>query len=388
MKTIIVDHDTPTEVSGHARFNPIIPILRIYGLENLYTKWADVTLTDGIITPKQIPEYLDTDYKIIYALTAREPGSYEPSDWFVELSEEIPNYIIELANNGKLHIAFFVGEIITITADHIIEVVNQQLKLAGIKKENITVYVPNFTITKFDVPHIKFISIFEMSYNLYLEGSRLSLDQNLIQTVNLKPRNKKFTCLNHLSKTHRMCFAASIFNADKHTDGYFSYHQNPLVRGFPKAFSKTVDPNHFLGLTPFHADTLEPGEVNWHDTVKKPFFNDAYWNFVTESFFADYCALTEKTFKPIANLQPFIIVGAPGSLAALHDLGYKTFNDIIDESYDYTEDDDRRMELLIKLAFRLIDMTDEHHIKLMTKIKPILEHNQKLFLSKKWKEML
>ena len=393
MKTIVVDHDTPTEISALARFNPIIPILRNLGAED-FDDGLTNDAVDGIITPRQIPEYLNTDYNIIYALTAREPTTYEPADWLSGISEEIPTNIIELANAGKLHIAFFVGEIITITPAQILGAVDPLLEKAGINKESITVYVPNFKIPDLGVSHIKFISIFEMSYFYDLkifERKRkgIPLNKNIIQHVNLNPRSKKFTCLNHLSKQHRLCFAASIFNAGKHTDGYFSYHQNPLLRGFPEGYFKTINPYHFMGRTPFLVDTKNgDGEVNYHDTVKKPFFADAYWNFVTESFYVDYCALTEKTFKPIANLQPFIIVGATGSLKALRDLGYETFNDVIDESYDHIEDPDRRMKLLVEVALRLIDMTDKQHIRMMTKIKPVLEHNQQVFLNKHWKDFL
>ena len=38
--------------------------------------------------------------------------------------------------------------------------------------------------------------------------------------------------------------------------------------------------------------------------------------------------LTEKTFKPILNMQPFVIVGNAYSLKMLKQLGYKTFGNI------------------------------------------------------------
>ena len=77
MKTIIVDHDLPTEILGHGRLNSIIPLIRTWGAENLYTPWANQTLDDGIITPSEVNLYLDSGYDIIYAVTARAPS---PSD--------------------------------------------------------------------------------------------------------------------------------------------------------------------------------------------------------------------------------------------------------------------------------------------------------------------
>jgi hypothetical protein len=54
--------------------------------------------------------------------------------------------------------------------------------------------------------------------------------------------------------------------------------------------------------------------------------------------------LTEKTFKPIALEMPFILVAPAGSLEYLRSYGFKTFNGIIDESYDEETDDIKRLE--------------------------------------------
>lgn len=44
--------------------------------------------------------------------------------------------------------------------------------------------------------------------------------------------------------------------------------------------------------------------------------------------------VTEKTFKPIAFKHPFVVAGPPGTLAFLHKLGFETFENLWDESYD------------------------------------------------------
>lgn len=391
MKTIIVDHDSDGEVPDRGRFNAIIPLLKSRGLKDIY-KLEDVNEDSGIIRPAQLPQYLDTAYKIIYAHTTKIPHyDYEVSndkEWLFEISTDIPRDIIELANAGRLHIAYFVGEIITIPAQDIISETWKQLEKAGINSNAITVYVPNFQVPESGRRPVKFISIFEMSYYASLVNFRFPLIENVIQTVNLEPRSKKFTCLNHWNKTHRLCIAASLYNAGLHEQGYFSYHDHPLCDGEPAIIAQNLETEEFESKLPFLLDTNCGETVNEHWLVKKPFFTDAYWNFVTESFFADYYALTEKTFKPIVNLQPFIIFGAPGSLKELHNLGYKTFSSVIDESYDLETDHDKRMEKLINLAIDLVQMSDEQHIQLMKLIKPILEHNQQVFFSKGWQEFL
>jgi hypothetical protein len=47
-----------------------------------------------------------------------------------------------------------------------------------------------------------------------------------------------------------------------------------------------------------------------------------------------YPCITEKTLRPIACKRMFIIVGPQGILDLLHSYGFRTFNDIVDESYD------------------------------------------------------
>ena len=42
----------------------------------------------------------------------------------------------------------------------------------------------------------------------------------------------------------------------------------------------------------------------------------------------------EKTYKAMAYYHPFLILGVPGLLARLRYLGFETFDNIFDESYD------------------------------------------------------
>ncbi len=58
--------------------------------------------------------------------------------------------------------------------------------------------------------------------------------------------------------------------------------------------------------------------------------------------------ISEKTFKPIVYLQPFIIISVPNFLPLLHNLGYKTFHPFIDESYDKEVNDYKRMMMIIR----------------------------------------
>jgi hypothetical protein len=90
--------------------------------------------------------------------------------------------------------------------------------------------------------------------------------------------------------------------------------------------------------------------------------------------------LTEKIFKPLINFQPFIFVAFPGALKLLRELGFKTFDGYIDESYDDETDNGIRMNLIIKEIDRLCKMSKEDIHKWYWQMEDILVHNHKTLL--------
>jgi hypothetical protein len=93
--------------------------------------------------------------------------------------------------------------------------------------------------------------------------------------------------------------------------------------------------------------------------------------------------LTEKTFLPISSKIPFIIVSVPNTLELLKDMGYKTFDGLIDESYDKELDDDSRLVKIINEVERLCNLDAISLDKLKKEMLPIVEHNFNNFMSKK-----
>jgi hypothetical protein len=94
--------------------------------------------------------------------------------------------------------------------------------------------------------------------------------------------------------------------------------------------------------------------------------------------------LTEKTAKPILASRLFIIIGACGILAKLKILGFKTFDCVIDESYDNIEDDITRWEAAMEQVRYLCNQPPH---RIISKICHIVSHNKKLILTFKHKNM-
>jgi len=115
---------------------------------------------------------------------------------------------------------------------------------------------------------------------------------------------------------------------------------------------------------------------------------DAFWHVVTETvFYYDKLHLTEKIFKPIVSKQPFMLLAAPGNLEYLKSYGFKTFEGIIDESYDKIEDNDARINAVVKQIKWYCSLSDADKFEIQRLIAPIVEYNFHHFYGK-FKEII
>jgi len=103
---------------------------------------------------------------------------------------------------------------------------------------------------------------------------------------------------------------------------------------------------------------------------------------VLETLFDDErIYLTEKVLRPIACGKPFILVSTPGSLKFLKKYGFRTFEGLIDESYDNIKDPSQRLQAIISEMQRIAKLPQDEKSQLITKLNNIAEENKKLFFS-------
>jgi len=113
-----------------------------------------------------------------------------------------------------------------------------------------------------------------------------------------------------------------------------------------------------------------------HPDYHKPVDIDSFWHVVTETvFYYDKLHLTEKMFKPIVSKQPFMLLAAPGNLAYLKGYGFKTFDSVIDESYDIIQDNDLRVEAVVKQLHWYCNLTPGEKTDIIQQLEPIIQHN-------------
>ena len=91
--------------------------------------------------------------------------------------------------------------------------------------------------------------------------------------------------------------------------------------------------------------------------------------------------LSEKTFHPIINLQPFIIFSSNGHLKVMRELGFKTFSPFIDESYDDEINSQKRFNMVCDEILRLSKMNMNEINTLLLELKNICIYNRNHLLT-------
>lgn len=94
----------------------------------------------------------------------------------------------------------------------------------------------------------------------------------------------------------------------------------------------------------------------WGEIYLEPSsYIDTYFSLITETVCAESTLSfrTEKTAKPLAIGHPFIVASTPGFYRDLRHLGFRTFDHVIDESFDSIENAQERMDRIIEIVYDL-----------------------------------
>lgn len=200
-------------------------------------------------------------------------------------------------------------------------------------------------------------------------------------------KTKKFIFLNAKDGQHKRYVLGKLIQNNLLDSGYISYQ---CTEGF-------IDTNHSLGIRYFNDYILTMEYCNPYIPIKidnsnvsaelpRNIFEQSYVNVVSETRFPNVMKyktnfVTEKTFNAIANNQIFIIVGHAGSLDLLKSLGYKTFDCIIDETYDNVYSNSQRLQIvsntIIDYLKKPIDEIKNDYVK----VREIIEHNRNLLFT-------
>lgn len=222
-------------------------------------------------------------------------------------------------------------------------------------------------------------------------------------SVSVRP--KTYVCLNKVIRSHRVRLLEGLLAENLVNDDCYYSFNNPLTpfkddRKLQEAIALEQLPN--IQKNGEYIDTLilnfDNTRTNPIDIIADdiPLFNDTYFSLVTETMYYDWTVpkykldydlpflncvfFSEKVYKPIAMMQPFLLVARPNSIRMLKEHGYKTFHPYIDESYDSIEEDGVRMQAIIDEVKRLSNQTPLEWLIWCSNVKSIVEYNQKHLL--------
>ena len=94
---------------------------------------------------------------------------------------------------------------------------------------------------------------------------------------------------------------------------------------------------------------IDPTDNRYQRFLNPDWYDDTYFSTVVETFQYDECIwVTDKTLKALAYYHPFLLIGQHHSLKRLKQMGFETYDNIFDESYDDIVDFDQRLDAVIK----------------------------------------
>jgi hypothetical protein len=111
-------------------------------------------------------------------------------------------------------------------------------------------------------------------------------------------------------------------------------------------------------------------------------YNQTAYSIISETGFDNfYSFYTEKTAKALLAKRLFVMFSGYKFLENLQQIGFQTFSNVIDESYDQIPDNQQRWLAAFEQVKKLCNM-DQHEV--FEKISPAVEHNYSLLMNTDW----
>lgn len=124
-------------------------------------------------------------------------------------------------------------------------------------------------------------------------------------------------------------------------------------------------------------DPIVKGLPNIHHRFHADFYKKIGVDIVTETAFEyPYPYITEKTYRSMIMLRPFIMVGPYQTLHFLKSIGFKTFSSIINESYDLIRLPEQRFIEVCESIRQFVARPIQEIKEDLYSITDILKHNQ------------
>lgn len=197
---------------------------------------------------------------------------------------------------------------------------------------------------------------------------------------------KTYCCLNKRIREHRVWFYYYLSKSGLIPNGLVSMNtfDSQIWEWEGEKFDMS-DVNTMLNELPILVYNKPNDELDDSYYIKR--FNpeiclDTYISVISEAQCGDSdetIFISEKTFKPIATHHPFIIMGNRYSIKKMKELGYKTFDEYVDQSYDDLPTH-QRLQKIIETIKKIDNIKDKN--EWFMKLQDDIEHNYNNLISK------
>jgi hypothetical protein len=206
---------------------------------------------------------------------------------------------------------------------------------------------------------------------------------------------KRFLSLNNRAQWNRQAllqmltqhgirskFFFSYWNHDRWNQGSRQlYDHNQRLIG-DTWFNRDIDHDRLFAELPI-ATGIDDFTLDSNDwSLGHPdFYQHSFGSVVNETYIDENhdVFFTEKTMKPLAFRHPFLLFSSAGALEQLRNLGFETFPEYFDESYDLIQSPQQRLEHIFREILRICSLPDSEIALMWRDMLPKLQHNHDVF---------
>lgn len=214
------------------------------------------------------------------------------------------------------------------------------------------------------------------------------IDKVRHQLLDPHKKVKDFLCFNRNLRGHRLALVSELYRNNLQQRSIITLTSGPMMPipsdgALWEAENILKDAKQIHFFREFMSKWTPIGEqVGFFDMFvpSEQYYIDTFFSLVTETEVKNESLfVTEKTSKPITWLHPFIILGSPYTLKYLRSLGYETFPEIFNESYDEEEVSSKRFDMIRQQILTFCSLTSSRKIVLFQSVIDKLKHNRKMW---------
>jgi hypothetical protein len=274
---------------------------------------------------------------------------------------------------------------------------------------NVTVHTGDYNVNLWYTHYTDRLNLICDDLFLKAQGKIENLDETFRNQINYK-----FICLNWRFTKHRQLVSTFLAGNKGHLSWYHKAEFDKLSKNlsFDLHLWEQTHPEYYFKLknncelviknAPFIVDisATEPVEIEdpyffdiWPKAEKytagetpalrnimanslAPAYVNSFVDIINETRFAQPTAnFSEKVFQAMQYQKPFIVVGPPKTLEYIRSLGFKTFEQFWDESYDDELDHGERLAKIFDLIETILNTPLEDLRTMYNKMRSTVEYN-------------